>query len=69
MTRLIARTNVPRRPRLVSLALLVDRCLYLACELLGRTTNPLLLGTLLAGAIYNQLAGRSVSIPLLPHLD
>ncbi len=69
MTMFIASHNRLTQPRLVATALIADRLAMIACQTLGRTTSPLLLGIMLAIGLVNWRRHGEATIPSLPHFD
>jgi hypothetical protein len=48
MALLADKLDAIRLPGLLTFALLADRTIYLICETLGRTTNPVMIATIIA---------------------
>jgi hypothetical protein len=69
MTMFVANHESLKQPRLVAAAMMADRIAMIACQTIGRTTNPLLLGIMLASGLVSWLRHGEAIIPSLPDFD
>lgn len=69
MTQFAEILGAMRRPGLLTFALLADRIIYLTCETLGRTTNPVMIATIIAANLIAIFRRGDHQFVLPPSVD
>jgi ABC-type Fe3+-siderophore transport system permease subunit len=69
MTQIAAKIGITRHPSVLTWALLADRLIYLLCETLGRTTNPVVIVAMIAVALLGRFRHGERQFVFPPHID